>query len=333
MIRIVVITSDNKIWNQSEAYAEIVYAMSLHQPFEIDLFNEGPDLQSLGTYDFLTKFANKFNYPLNYITIYTANALERHAQINIVYSAPYHLLINAKEYITNATKSSRLKHFGMFIGRSNAPRLHLASYLKHRYSDQSVISYHFNLHDDFHTHNIGLEDLIKYYKQDIHVESNFLSCCPLRINNTAQVLIDKSLGINPAQQLLKNDKEYFLQTYRDFFVEIVCESFFTGNTFFTTEKIFRPILLKTPFIVQGPRNFLRNLKKLGFKTFDQWWDEGYSEDPTSHQLTEIKQVLDMLSKKSSKEIHNMYKSMHDVLEHNYQTALDLTDKDFYKLYE
>lgn len=334
MTVITIVTSDNQIWNKEEVYSELVYAMSLRQAFKINLLSEGPDLQSLGIYDFLDKIAQKFNFSLNQITIYTANALETHSQINIVYCAPYHLLNNAKDYITAVSKVKHLKHFGMFIGRSNAPRLHLASYIDHHYYDQCIMSYHFNFVDEFHISNVGIEDLIKYYRvQDIHVEGKFLSQCPIKLDYTTTVLIDKSLDLNPAQQLLKNDKDYFLQTYCKFFVEIVCESYFTGNTFFPTEKIFRPILLKTPFIVQGPQFFLSNLKKLGFKTFDQWWDEGYQEDPTIHQLIEIKKVVDILSTKSVDQLCSMYSEMTPILEHNYQTAMSLTMKDFKKIYE
>jgi len=260
--------------------------------------------------------------------------LEQHDKIHIDYQPPIHLLQNAKEYITDISKNQQLRHFGMFIGRSNAPRLHLATHLKQYYYDKSLLTYHFNFDDDFHTNNIGLENLIKDYGiKDIQQESMFLSLCPITLKELRPILNDKSLKLNYAQQLFKNDQEYFSQTYNHFFVELVCESFFTGNTFFPTEKTFRPILLKTPFIVQGPQNFLRNLKKLGFKTFASWWDEGYDEDSAGHQLLEIKKILDFLSAKTLVELQQMYQEMHETLEHNYQIAINLTNKDFKKIYE
>jgi hypothetical protein len=221
----------------------------------------------------------------------------------------------------------------LFVGRSNAPRLSLASYIIKYYKNKSLCSYHFNTNDDFHKSNIGIEDLLtKYNKQNLIMGAEFLQQCPILLESTQSVTIDKSLSLNPAQQLLKKDSAIFCQAYQDFFVEIVCESYFTGNTFFVTEKTWRPMLLKTPFIVQGPRNFLHNLRKIGFQTFDQWWDEGYAEDPADHQITEIKKLLDWLAQKTTSELNSMYSSMHDVLEHNYQLIMKLTKQDFLKLH-
>lgn len=325
-----ILTSDNTIWNRDEVYVKLSQAIDSRLPFQINLLGEAPDLRSIGLYNYLEE--SELN--LADVTVYTANALEKHNKINIVYRPPMQLLENAKGYVTDIFKNSQLKHFGMFIGRSNGPRLHLATYLNQHYSNHSILSYHYNFVDEFHKDNIGLEDLIKNYNaKDVSQEAKFISQCPIRIKENTIVCNNKTLKLNYAQQLFDADQDYFSQTYNNFFVELVCESFFTGNTFFPTEKLFRPILLKTPFIVQGPQYFLHNLKKLGFQTFDQWWDEGYSEDTAWYQLTEIKKILDFLSTNSVDELNRMYLSMSGILEHNYQLAMNLTKNDFKKIYE
>jgi hypothetical protein len=331
MKSIAVVTSDSKIWNHSTVHAEIVQAMSEGMPFEINLLLEGPDVRSLGLYDFLNKFSKNLDYDLSDITISTANALEKHDQIKIRYSPPCHLVQLAQQYHRKVTKHKQFKHFGLFIGRSNGPRLHLATHIDKHYRDQSLMSYHWNTIDEFHIGNIGLDDLIKQLNiSDVTDESRFLSLCPIRLNKSVAVIIDKSLD-SPGAQLLDQDCDYFSDTYKDFFVEIVCETYYSGETFFPTEKIWRPMLLKTPFIVQGPQNYLHNLKKLGFQTFDSWWDEGYAEDPADWQIIEIKKVIDHLAKINTKELFEMYDSMHKILEHNYQLALKLNKQDFLKL--
>jgi hypothetical protein len=325
-----ILTSDNRIWNKDKVYTQLSLAINSGQPFQINLLNEAPDLRSIGLYKYFEDNSNN----LENITIFTANALETHYTIDIKYRPPLHLLEQAKRYLVDISKNNQLKHFGMFIGRSNAPRLHLATYLDQHYSDKLVLSYHFNLVDEFHKDNIGLEDLITNYNiHDVSQEAKFIAQCPIRLKDTGIVHNNKNLNLNYAQQLFDNDQIYFSQTYNNFFVELVCESFFTGNTFFLTEKIFRPILLKTPFIVQGPQNFLHNLKKLGFQTFSNWWDEGYSEDPPGQQLLEIKKVLDFLSNKSKDELTQMHHDMTNTLEHNYQLAMSLTKENFKKIYE
>ena len=115
-------------------------------------------------------------------------------------------------------------------------------------------------------------------------------------------------------------------------VEIVCETCYNGNTFFPTEKTWRPILLETPFIVQGPQWYLHRLRDLGFQTFDRWWDEGYTEDPANWQNTEIKKVIDSIGKLTIEQLQEMYTEMKPVLAHNKKRFMELTSKDF-KIFE
>lgn len=328
MITVDILTSDNKIWNQNQVFTQLALAVSSNQPFKIDLLKEGPDLDHIGLYQYLLESGANFEN----ITISTANALEQHHAIHIEYRPSMHLLDQAKHYLIDIEKNQQFKHFGLFVGRSNAPRLHLATHVQQCHPTRSLLSYHLDINNEFHSSNIGLEDLIKYWNfKDIQQEAKFVSQCPITLGKCASIHPDKSINLNHAQQLLKNDFPDFSLAYNDFFVEIVCESFYTGNTFFPTEKIFRPMLLKTPFIVQGPRYFLHNLKKLGFKTFNHWWDEGYAEDPAEHQLFEIKKILNFLSRKTPAELYGMYQEMSDVLQHNYHTALTLTPADFFKV--
>jgi hypothetical protein len=70
---------------------------------------------------------------------------------------------------------------------------------------------------------------------------------------------------------------------------------------------------------------------MGFKTFDKWWDEGYSEDPADHQPIEIIQVIKSIASKTSQQLHTMYTEMTDILEHNYQTFMSLTEDDFLRV--
>jgi hypothetical protein len=327
-------TSDGAIWNQSLIYADIACVMKDNVPFAIDFLHEGPDIACLGLYDFLNQLSNNLNYDLSKITIYTSNMLEQHDKIKIKISPPIHLLDNAKEYFTPISKKNELSHFGIFIGRSNSSRLHLASYINKYHANKSIISYRLNLVDDFHISNIGIENIIKQHNTlDVLIEAQFLKNCPIVTHDNNFVVVDKNIKFNHAQQLLKNDKDSFIELYNNFFVEIVCETYFTGNTFFPTEKIWRPMLLKTPFIVQGPVNFLKNLKKIGFKTFSNYWDESYDEDAGILAITTIKQNIDRLSLLSSDDIASLYLDMQNILDHNCQLAMSLSNKDLDKIYE
>jgi hypothetical protein len=129
--------------------------------------------------------------------------------------------------------------------------------------------------------------------------------------------------------LFNTDKVYDILDYYDsIFVDIVNQTYFTGNTFFLDDKFWRSVVTKTPFIVQGPQHFLSNLKQLGFKTFDHWWDEGYSEDPPDYQLQEIIKVVDTIAQWDTDKLRTTYNEMKPVLDHNYTTFMNLTAQDF-----
>ena len=80
---------------------------------------------------------------------------------------------------------------------------------------------------------------------------------------------------------------------------------------------------KTPFMVHGPKNFILNLRKLGFKTFDRWWDEGYSEDYTDGQVVHMIRNIDYLAGLSTKQLSAMYEEMKPVLDHNHEVFMKL----------
>jgi hypothetical protein len=119
-------------------------------------------------------------------------------------------------------------------------------------------------------------------------------------------------------------------------VEIVCETFLSGNSFYPTEKTWRPFVCRTPFLTLGPRGFLANLHKLGFRTFSQWWDESYDQDADLDNgrvaINSIQQTQQRLSMLSTQELEGMYIEMSSTLEHNYQHFMQLKETDFAKIW-
>ena len=320
-----VITSDSKVWNIEEVYSKITEAMVTDQDIKIDLNNEGPDISATVLEKYIMYCANIYNYDTKRISIKTANQVQKHNIFFIKKTAPFNLVINARDYAYNYTKDVK-KHFGIFIGRSNGPRLDLASYIYNAFHNESYVTYHYSLSSEYHRNNIGLEELVTNFNQiDISVPARFLKQCPI-VDSTIEPVAQSDL--NPAQQLLENDHDTFLTRYCNFLVEIVCETCYNGNTFFPTEKTWRPIILETPFIVQGPQWYLHRLRDMGFQTFSRWWDEGYSEDPANWQSTEIKKVIDSVGKLSIEQLKEMHQEMQPILQHNKKRFIELTSKDF-----
>lgn len=95
--------------------------------------------------------------------------------------------------------------------------------------------------------------------------------------------------------------------YADSYINLTTETLFFDDCWYISEKIFKPIANLQPFVVIGSPNILHELKKLGFRTFDKWWDESYdSETDHKQRLIKVTEVIDKLSKMTLSEIHNMY---------------------------
>lgn len=101
-------------------------------------------------------------------------------------------------------------------------------------------------------------------------------------------------------------------------VYVVTETCFWEKKKHLTEKIFKPIILRMPFILVGCANNLEYLKSYGFKTFDRWFDESYDsiEDPIE-RIQAVTKVLEDLSRKSNDELTSMLREMQEVLDYNY----------------
>lgn len=102
------------------------------------------------------------------------------------------------------------------------------------------------------------------------------------------------------------------------FLYVVTETCFWESKKHLTEKVFKPIILRMPFVLVGCANNLAYLKSYGFKTFDRWIDESYDdiEDPIE-RLQAVVKVLDDMSSLSNETLTQMLHEMEPVLEHNF----------------
>ena len=66
-------------------------------------------------------------------------------------------------------------------------------------------------------------------------------------------------------------------------IEIVLETLFDDQRLQLTEKSLRPIACGQPFVLAGPYGSLEYLKKYGFETFADVWDESYDIIQDSYQ--------------------------------------------------
>jgi hypothetical protein len=279
---------------------------------EIIANNEGLCLEICGFYKFLDYLSDIFNIDKSKITIYTRNSLENHKFYNIK-TLHNHWFNRTKKSIPNnytPTKDIKLKTIACFVGKINWNRLILLTYLNENFKEQSLITCHYR-NEDAQKLQSELTELNFYASDELLNCIKFLNQCPLIIDDEFD-----TYTIGPPEHLT------ILQHYHKFFAELVIETYVMGNSFFPTEKTIRPIIAKTPFIVMGPTNYLNNLKKLGFKTFDRWWDESYDCVDGVERINQIKKIIETITSWSQERHQEVYYEMKDILEHNRNLYLE-----------
>ena len=102
------------------------------------------------------------------------------------------------------------------------------------------------------------------------------------------------------------------------FVQVITETVFYPKKLHLTEKIFKPIVCKQPFLLLGGVGNLKYFQDYGFKTFGDYWDEGYDNitDP-GERVAAVVKILEDLSRLSDRQRAEIIKDMSLILEHNW----------------
>jgi hypothetical protein len=115
---------------------------------------------------------------------------------------------------------------------------------------------------------------------------------------------------------------FFRESYFSIITEGDFESVIPKKQF--TEKILKSVANHHPFIVVGLPGTLQLLREQGFITFSKFIDESYDSEENNEKRLEM--ALDQIKKINSlnmHQIHDLYEEMFPILEHNYNTYLNI----------
>jgi hypothetical protein len=108
------------------------------------------------------------------------------------------------------------------------------------------------------------------------------------------------------------------QTY----FHIVLESSIDDKMIFLTEKTWKSVAAKRPFIIFGKNGILELLKQLGYKTFSPWINESYDQiENPDERMQFILNEMERLHSLSDNELLTIYNNCKLAVEHNYQLYL------------
>lgn len=105
--------------------------------------------------------------------------------------------------------------------------------------------------------------------------------------------------------------------YINSFVDIINETRFAQPTANFSEKVFQAMQYQKPFIVVGPPKTLEYIRSLGFKTFNDFWDESY-DDELDHgeRLAKVFDLVEHILNTPLENLRQMNHVMRSITEHN-----------------
>jgi len=140
-------------------------------------------------------------------------------------------------------------------------------------------------------------------------------------------------GIDPEDYpRFGKDQDIYELPYIDTVCSVVSETNDNDYEVFMTEKIWKPILAQHVFVVHGNYLYLQRLREMGFKTFGNYFDEGYDleQDPNKRidkivtLIKELKSKCDdgSIVERGNKKWQDIYLQTKALRQHNYDTFFD-----------
>jgi hypothetical protein len=136
---------------------------------------------------------------------------------------------------------------------------------------------------------------------------------------------DQDIKLNPGYELpwaqeyppMGRDQDIFEKPYNDTKYSLVSETNDTNDEIFMTEKIWKPIIAQQPFVVHGNYLYLQRLREMGFKTFANYFDEGY--DLEMDKGRRIDKIVKTCENLLTKDWQDIYLQTQALRKHNHDT--------------
>ena len=109
----------------------------------------------------------------------------------------------------------------------------------------------------------------------------------------------------------------------EYLFEIVFETVTRGFTFSPTTKTVRTIVAEKPMIVYAPANFLKKLQNIGFKTFENLWDESYDQLEGLPRYTAMMKLIEDVANMKPDQQFKLYQQSREICTYNREVLSNL----------
>ena len=283
------------IWINQQETLDTLQSADPAKIWRLDLGAEGPSLTKLGVTDLVLEHCHRHDKSPESVLVSGWFNYQDHIPFSRDYSSPRpisHFFWRSEEYQgVPYSMAPDARKFALFVGRRTFSRCRMIYDLWHEFQDHSILSLMITdqklpWKDGMPVTN--LEDYTQWV--DVGMRESFETWW----RQPPVVSID---GYDVGEQYVPTPKTNrdLITHYGKFHIEIVAETYTIGPCFFTTEKTIRPIVAGKPMLVYGPRNYLANLRNLGFRTWNDHWDESYDLYEGPDRWNRIKQCMSSIN--------------------------------------
>ena len=168
---------------------------------------------------------------------------------------------------------------------------------------------------------------------ELILNGNLQNCCQLTFNpDDSGQHWSQHKFINPAFEPTRHDLDQYFQPtmcgsnssadytstdYNQTLIEVVLETVFDDTKWHLTEKSLRPIACGHPFILVSTPGSLEYLKRYGFQTFGEYFDESYDsiQDPVQ-RLEAVVALMKSISDLSKQQQQQLQDQLKDICKFN-----------------
>ena len=250
--------------------------------------------------------------------------------INVEWSLVHERHTKAEQVLldlTTATILAKKSYKKAFLNFNRRWRIHRPCVVGLLYSmnllDKGFVS--LGKADDNLNWNNTFDTILKLVSEDQELYS-LLSTNKIKITTLPEMYLDTTDLISDRFGVTYEDINHkaTIQLYEDSYFSIASETYFfenIGRTF--TEKTFKPILYKHPFILVSSPNSLTLLKELGYRTFHPYIDESYDNEPNNvKRLKMILNEVNRLCNLTELEIFEFIDNVREITIHNHNLLVN-----------
>lgn len=177
--------------------------------------------------------------------------------------------------------------------------------------------------DDHMSWDIVFDTIVKILEPDQHLQELFVKNKKM-ISSIPELYLDTTDLITPKDRIVGNvDIKKLINLYQQTYFSVVTETYFFENPGrFLTEKTFKPIAFKHPFILMAQPNSLELIKRLGYKTFHPYINESYdTELDNMKRLRLILDEIERLSTMSNSQVDEFISNVKEITNFNFRNLM------------